>query len=135
MKKFFLSLFLMLFILTGCKKEILVPNNGIYRGVFKEIYNGTDTLAGGVVYLALWENSNSFQMVGDSLTGAPASHKGTFFIQDASRIIYTNSHVPNGQYDADHYLDTTYNYFFDDEVFEFTFDDGTTLYEYKLIRD
>lgn len=135
MKKYFLTVFFLMFLFIGCKKELLIPNNGIYRGVFREIYNETDTVSSGVVYLALWDNSSSFQMVGDSLTNAPASHNGTYFIQDASRIIYTNNSSLSSQYDSDHYLDTMYNYVFDDEIFEFSYSDGVTLYEYRLARD
>lgn len=135
MKNIILSVFCLFFVLMSCKKELLVPNNGIYRGVFREIYNETDTIASGVVYLALWESSQKFEVVGDSLTNAPASHRGLFFIQDASRIVFTNKSVEEAQYDSDHYLDTLYNYRFDDEIFEFSFQDGATLYEYNLARD
>jgi hypothetical protein len=122
------------FIILSCKKEIILPNDGIYRGVFNEIRASGDTVASGVVWFALFDDNQTFTMVGDSNTHAPHSHNGTYLIQDAKFIQYTLTGAASGGYDDDHILDTTYQYMFDDKLFEFFFQDDTVLYEYRLTR-
>jgi hypothetical protein len=128
-------IFALLAVVISCKKEVLVPNDGIYRGVFNEIRNSGDTVASGVVYLALWDSNLSFQISGDTVTNAPAPHAGTYLVDDATRMHFSSSSALQGGYDTDHYLDTTYNYTFDDTKFEFWFQDDTTLYQYRLTRN
>lgn len=122
------------FVFISCKKEIVLPNDGIYRGVFNEIWASGDTVASGVVWIALFEDNQAFTMVGDSNTSAPQSHNGTYLIQDAKFIQFSLSGLASGGYDEDHILDTTYQYTFDDELFEFFLQDDTILYEYRLKR-
>ena len=134
MKKNILYL-LLLFAVVSCKKGPPLPNNGIYRGVFREIYAGGDTVASGVVYLAMFEENNTFSLVGDSTTNAPATHNGTYNIESGNNISYFRVSDYSPQFDTDHYLDTLYSYTFDDENFEFWFQDDTIKYEYRLSRD
>ena len=122
-------------VILACKKEVNVPTEGIYRGVFNEIRNSGDTVASGLVYMALWESSLTFQIVGDTNTNAPANHSGSFLVDDATRMQFYNNSTVSGQYDPDHYLDTTYEYFFDNTIFEFSYQQDTTLYEYRLTRN
>jgi hypothetical protein len=125
----------LIFMGLSCKKDVLVPNEGIYRGIFNEIRSSGDTVASGVVYMALWESTLKFQITGDSLTNAPATHHGSYLVDDATRMQFQYGSAYSTQYDADHYLDTTYNYSFVNNTFEFWFQDDTTLYEYRLSRD
>ena len=134
MKKIVL-IFILIATLISCKKEDPIPDNGIYRGVFREIHDNGDTLASGVVYIALFEENSTFTLVGDSTTNAPASHNGTYTIESGKRINYLYTGVHQPQFDSDHYLDTLYTYFFDDELFEFWFQNGSVKYEYRLARD
>lgn len=120
--------------IMSCKKEIVPPNDGIYRGVFNEIWASGDTVASGVVWMAMFDADQTFSMIGDSITHAPHNHSGSYFIQDAKYIQFTMNGNPSGGYDDDHVLDTTFEYFFDDEIFEFWFLDDTILYEYRLTR-
>ena len=135
MLKKILPVFLLFSVVFSCKKETPFPNNGIYRGVFNEIRSSGDTVASGVVYLALFEESSGFNLVGDSLTSAPASHSGSYLIGSGNNIRFTNSNTILPIHDADHYLDTTYAYVFDEEIFKFWLVDDTTTYYYDLIRD
>lgn len=128
-------IFILFIAILSCKKEALVPNNGIYRGVFREMHLGGDTVTSGVVYLALFEENNTFSLVGDSVTSAPATHGGTYTIESGKRINYSFTGDYQPQYDNDHYLDTLYNYIFDDEILEFWFLNGDVKYEYRLARD
>lgn len=122
------------FIILSCKKEIIVPNDGIYRGVFNEIWASGDTAASGVVWFALFEESQTFSMIGDSNTSAPHNQNGTYLIQDAKFIQFSLVGAASGGYDDDHILDTTYQYTFDNKIFEFFLQDDTILYEYRLTR-
>ena len=134
-KTLFFSSVIILMVL-GCKKEITIPNNGIYRGVFNQIHHGTDTVTSGVAVIAWFENSPSYSMAGDSLTFAPASHGGEFLVVDSDKIDFSSNPISGGTYDYYHYLDTIYNYTFDDVNFNFWMErNDTILYEYKLVRD
>lgn len=119
----------------SCKKEVTTPNNGIYRGVFREIATNGDTLASGVTYLALNESNLVFTMSGDSVSNAPATHGGTYLIDNPSTMQFSNFSLIDTVYDIDHYLDTTYNYKFDDNNFKLWQIRYGKTYEYNLVRD
>lgn len=132
-KTLFLSSVIIL-MLFSCKKEITIPNNGIYRGVFNQIHNGTDTVTSGVAVIALFESNSVYNLVGDSLTHAPATHGGGYLVVDSDKIDFSSNPVSGGVYNFNHYLDTIYSYFFDDVNFNFWLERDTILYEYKLVR-
>ena len=135
MEKRLLIIFAVVAIAISCKKEIVVPNNGIYRGTFREISSGGDTLAEGVVHLALFEESGSFVVSGDSTSNAPATHGGIFVVHGATTMTFTNQSSIDTLYDIDHYLDTTYTYKFDDVNFELKQAWEGKTYEYLLVRN
>jgi hypothetical protein len=122
-------------IIISCKKEVVVPTEGIFRGVFSIIRDSGDTLNGGVVYLALWESSLTFQLAGDSITGIPASHSGSFLVDDATRMQFHSNGEVSSPYQSYHYLDTTFNYEFDGDAFNFRYKADTTTYDYRLSRN
>jgi hypothetical protein len=119
----------------SCKKEVTIPNNGIYRGAFREYSATGDTLASGLCFLAIFESDNTFKMVGDSISNAPADHAGTYLVDNATNMQFTNATPPSTSFDVDHYLDTVYNYSFDDVNFKFWQTRYGKLYEYTLVRN
>ena len=134
MKKKILTLLVLCAILIACKKEVTIPNGGIYRGTFREYSESGDTLASGLCHIAMFEHNNSFVMVGDSVSGSPADHSGTYIVDNASNMQFSSS-PSSGQFDIDHFLDTVYNYTFDDIFFNFWQTRAGKLYEYKLKRN
>lgn len=133
MKKFLFGI-LLIVLAVACKKEIVTPNNGIYRGVYRMMNSAGDTLAQGVVYLAIFESSESFSMVGDSSSMVPATHGGTYLIDGSSTMQFDNS-SGYGAFPDIFYLDTTYNYKFDDVNFELWQTKYGNLHEFKMIRN
>ena len=123
-----------LMVIISCKKEV-VPNNGIYRGVFRETDSNGDTLASGVMYLALIEDNLQFTVVGDSVSNAPASHSGMYVVDNKISMQFFYSGNYDTLYDQDHYLDTIYNYEFDNENFKFWQTRYGKTYTYDLVRD
>lgn len=121
--------------LMACKKEVTMPNNGIYRGTFYEFGQTGDTLAQGVVYIAMFESNQTFSMVGDSVNLAPASHSGTYIIDNSNYMSFTNTSAPTTLYDNDHYLDTTFQYAFDDVNFSLDLTKAGKTYQYRLVRN
>ncbi|MEO9533366.1 MAG: hypothetical protein ABJG68_10535 [Crocinitomicaceae bacterium] len=113
----------------------MVPSEGIYRGVYNIIRDSGDTLNSGVVYLALWESSLTFQVVGDSLTGIPANHSGSYLVDDATKMHFWSNTAVSPPNNANHYLDTTYNYVFTGDSLAFWYQEDTTRYDYNLIRN
>lgn len=136
MKKKLLFIFIIFALAVSCKKEVTIPNGGIYRGVFREIDQVSgDTLADGVIYLALFESSQSYTLSGDTTTSAPATHNGTYLVDNASTMQFSTTSQYSSQYDIDHYLDTVFNYTFDDINFEFWQVWDGKRYEYIMVRD
>jgi len=135
MKKLILFSFLILLGLWSCKKPVTQPNSGIYRGSFFQIYNGNDTNAQGIAYLALTKGNSAFQMSGDTASGAPVSCYGTYEILSSTQIKFVNSADIYLPYQPHYVLNATYEYFFDDHKFNLTLIDGIARYEYFLVRD
>jgi len=135
MKTLFIVPAFLLVAFASCKKPITEPNSGIYRGSFFKIYNNGDTAGQGVAVLALTSGGESFQLSGDSTTGAPLSCHGDYIINSSTQMTFTDySNVYFG-YDQYNLLDTTYNYTFDDHIFYLSLKIDTTLYEYNLVRN
>ena len=135
MKKTVLIIIALSFVILACKKKDPLPNSGIYRGTFRVIASSGDTLSDGVLNLALFESDQHFVMQGDTSTNLPASHAGTFVIDGATTMIFTNTSGSSGQYPADAYLDGTFNYVFDDVNFLLTRTIGTKNYQYDMVRN
>lgn len=133
MKK--LLLFLMLGILVlSCKKEVTVPNSGIYRGTFFKIGPSNDTIVQSITWLALNENTLTFNVTTDTTVNAPAEHGGEYLVDNVSSMTFINNTVLTPQFQPDYYLDTIYNYTFDDKNFRFWQTIGDFYYEYDLVR-
>ncbi|MEX1003601.1 MAG: hypothetical protein WDZ35_15895 [Crocinitomicaceae bacterium] len=121
-----------LLLLISCKKEVTTPNNGIYRGVYKEITVDQDTLVDALVFLVLHEENQSFTVKGDSLTNFPPDHNGTYEIIDEKQMNFEYKGVY--EYNPNHYLDTTFNYTFDDVNFTLSRKESDRTFEYKMKR-
>jgi hypothetical protein len=133
------TIFLFVFVtlvLAGCKKPVTEPNSGIYRGTFFQIYNEEDTNAQGVVNLALTKDGfgGSFQVSGDTSTGAPYSHYGTYVIDNSVSMTFDNDASVEVGYQPHYLLDTVYQYTFDDFNFTLELIIDTARYEYKMVR-
>lgn len=135
MNKRLLIIFTFSLVLLACKKDDTIPNNGIYRGVFRVFASSGDTLADGAFNLALFESDQHFVMEGDTSTNLPASHAGTFVVDGATTMIFTNTSGSSVLYPTDAYLDGTFNYVFDDVNFVLTRTVGTKNYEYDMVRN
>jgi hypothetical protein len=133
MKRLLLIFFVSSIFLFSCRKPASMPNNGIYHGLFYKIHDTGDTLIGGVVDFALSEAQQSFALQGDSISNAPFSHGGHYTIENSTHITYSSNPAPGT--DPLLYLDTTYQYKFDDINFEFWTTVGQIKLEYKLERD
>ena len=135
MKLLFFPFVCVVLLVAGCKKPVTEPNSGIYRGAFLEICDNGDTMGTGVAYLAITEGSLSFQLSGDTATGAPKSCYGTYSILSATQISFVNqaTNVDVG-YHPHLVLDTVYDYTFDDHYFHLNLKVDTTLFKYELIR-
>lgn len=122
--------------LTGCKKPTTEPNSGLYRGSFFQIYDNGDTNGQGIAYISLNDANNSFQMSGDTNTGAPYPCYGTYSIDNSTQITFYNAATSfDVGYQPHYLLDTTYTYTFNNKDFTLDFDDDTARYEYNLMRD
>lgn len=135
MKNILLIIITLSFGLLACKKKDPIPNSGIYRGVFRVISSAGDTLGDGVLNLALFDSDQHFVMEGDTSTNIPASHAGTFVVDGATTMIFTNTSTVSTQYPTEAYLDGSFNYVFDDVNFLLTRTVGTTNYEYDMVRN
>ncbi|NOQ70471.1 MAG: hypothetical protein GQ574_00630 [Crocinitomix sp.] len=139
LKKLFGVLFLLALVFASCKKDgPLTPTNGIYRGVFSRIYNATDTIGTGVVFLALNEADSSFIMTGDTSSNAPYSCNGSFKLMPG-KIEFINAAfiteiTEDPVYDPFYVLDTVFEYEFLDTGFFLQLNLDTVVYDYKLTR-
>ena len=133
MKKLLL-LFMLGILVIACKKEVLVPNSGIYRGTFTKYDSAGDTIVNAVTWMSMDDNQLTFTMTTDSLVFAPAQHYGTYAVENASAITFKNSSDVGPPYQPDYYLDTIYTYSFDDKNFKFWQTIGDYFYEYDLVR-
>lgn len=127
---------LILSVFTACKKPVTEPNSGIYRGPFFQIYNDEDTIAEGIVNIALTKEGfgGKFQVSGDTITGAPHSHYGTYVIDNSTHMTFENDANVDLGYQPHYVLDTTYKYTFDDHNFTLELIIDTARYEYIMVR-
>ncbi|MCB9222606.1 MAG: hypothetical protein R2780_13290 [Crocinitomicaceae bacterium] len=132
MRKFFIIFLLSSLVFASCKKPETTPNNGIYHGLLYRIGNNGDTVGGGVVDFALFEANSAFSMAADSVSHTPAQHNGDFTIQSSSLISFTNKSPVT--YHPDGYLDTVFNYTFDNVNFHLWVQKPDVLLDYKLVR-
>tara|TARA_B110000037_G_scaffold53567_1_gene65662 strand:+ start:45118 stop:45546 length:429 start_codon:yes stop_codon:yes gene_type:complete len=139
LKILFGTLFAVILVFSSCKKdEPLTPTNGIYRGVFSRIYNGSDTIGAGVVYLALNEVDSTFILGGDTSSNAPYSCSGFFKLQPGNIEFINTAFVAeltaDDAVDSLYILDTVFQYEFLDTGFYFHLDLDTVSYDYNLTR-
>lgn len=122
---------------ASCKKPITKPNSGIYRGTFYQIYNNEDTNAQGVAVLALSADGDAgtFNMSGDTSSGAPYTCYGDYSINNATTMTFNNKGIVDVGYQPHYLLDTVYYYTFDNQKFTLDLEIDTARYEYKMIRD
>jgi hypothetical protein len=131
-----LPIFALIFVLmSACKKPVTQPNSGLYRGTFFQIYENGDTNGQGIAYISLNDGNNSFQMSGDTNTGAPYPCYGTYSIDNSTHMTFYNAASVDVGFQPHYLLDTTYAYTFDNKKFTLDLTDDTVRYEYNLLRD
>ena len=128
----------MLFLTVACKKDTVVVNAGIYRGVFYYIATPSkDTLNEGICNLAIFDKKKRYVLSGDTITGVPKNSQG-FYNIDATTITFIQT-LGSGEFffDKNLELDTTYSYTFSDTASVFNMDlvTDTYTYSYRLRRD
>lgn len=136
MTRVFVVFGLMMVLAVSCKKPVTQPNSGIYRGTFCEIYDNGDTNGQGIAVIALTADgsSGSFNMNGDTATGAPYPCYGSYVVNNGTQMTFNNDGNFETGYHPNYVLDTVYTYTFDNYNFKFNLKIDTTLFEYKLIR-
>lgn len=138
-KKLFGALFVLILVFASCKKnKPLTPTNGIYRGVFSRILNGTDTVGTGVVNLTINELDSTFFMAGDTSSNAPYTCNGNFKLTSGKIEFVNSAFIPefteDPYYDPFYVLDTLFDYEFIDPGFNIYLNLDTVVYEYVLAR-
>ena len=137
-KNIFGVLFITLLGFASCKKDALTPTNGIYRGVFTRVLNGTDTAGSGIVHMTINESDSTFIMSGDTSSNAPYSCSGIFKLTSGKIEFINSAFIPefteDPYYNPLYVLDTVYEYEFLDTGFYFHLQIDTVNYGYELLR-
>ena len=86
--------------------------------------------------ISINDNSEAFSFNVDTTSSIPFPCSGSYSILDATKMKFTtNSYRDTSSTVNQHlYLDTTYNYVFDDVRFDLIKTIDTTVYEYNFIR-
>ncbi|UKN02480.1 hypothetical protein K6119_02960 [Paracrocinitomix mangrovi] len=120
-------------LLISCKKKpVTVPNAGIYNGMFTEYDSTGNPLAQGSFVLALFTHNSTYQLSGDSVNFSPPTHKGEWYTNNATTAVFSTAY---SGYNPNYYLDTVYNYTFDNINFTLTQTIDGKIYEYVMVRD
>lgn len=135
MKKLTLFVLFVALVFFSCKKPSTTPNSGIYSGTFTARVNGVPEATGNVT-LALFENGSSYALSGDTTTGTPLSHGGTWSIQSGSIIYFTwdKGAVYANATDSTYLLDSAFTYTFNDVNFSVSQIVDSAEYTYELTR-
>jgi hypothetical protein len=123
-------------IVLACKKTVTQPKSGIFRGVFEMTGTNGGGYETGDCTISLNDVTSVFALSVDTTATYPLASSGIYNIIDATKMSFSqNSGVDPMEFDIRHlYLDTTYNYNFDDNVFELKKQVDTILYEYRFVR-
>ena len=115
MKKIFYT-FALVFVFMACKKTITQPRSGIFRGVFEMTGTNGGGFESGDCTIALNDVSNTFSLSVDTTASYPFACGGTYNMIDGVKMEFSRSGgVDTSEFDVRHmYLDTVYNYVFDD---------------------
>ena len=138
MKNFFYLISFVVILTVSCKKDVVIVNNGIYRGVFYKIKTAnSDTINEGVCNLAIFDENQTFSLKGDTATGVPKNCNGNYEISDTEMIFENTAAIGEFFYDQFLYLDTIYAYTFSDtaSTFDLEFYSPTHSYIYRLRRN
>ena len=138
MKNFFYLFSLVLILTVACKKDTVVVNAGIYRGVFYYISTASsDTLNEGVCNLAIFDKKKNFSLSGDTATGIPKSCSGFYNIDETTITFVKTSESGEFFFDKNLELDTVYSYTFSDtaSTFDMYLKTDTYTYSYRLNRN
>ena len=135
MKKIFF-VFLLGLSVTACKKAVTQPKSGIFRGVFEMTGLNGGGFETGDCTMSLNDVSNAFALSVDTSSVFPIESSGFYNTIDATKMrFFENGGVGDLHFHIRHlYLDTIYNYTFDDNIFELKKQVDTVLYEYRFVR-
>ncbi|MBD3639143.1 MAG: hypothetical protein HUJ25_17440 [Crocinitomicaceae bacterium] len=135
MEKKLLILFGFAALFVACKKEITVPNSGIYSGTFTQYDTAGNSAVTGNVYFVLYESNQTFFVRGDTVTDIPVTHNGSYVVDHSTQMTFKYTGDYDSLIDLNQYLDTIYNYTFDDINFTLSQTRDGKLYEYIMQRD
>ena len=135
MKKIFCIIGLGLAILA-CEKTVTQPKSGIFRGVFEMTGTNGGGFETGDCSISLNDVTGSYSLSVDTTSAYPLGSGGTYLVVDATKMsfIATTPRDTSALINQHLYLDTTYNYTFDDNIFELKKQVDTVLYEYRFVR-
>ena len=119
MKKVFCIIVLVV-IAIACKKTVTQPKSGVFRGVFEMTGVNGGGYETGDCSIALNDVTGSYSLSVDTTSQYPYASGGTYVVIDATKMSFdvTTTVDTSSSLDQHLYLDTTYNYTFDDNVFE-----------------
>ena len=131
-----ISVIILLFAITSCKKEYVQPRSGIFRGVFQM----TGLNGGGYetndCTIAINDKDGHYSFSVDTTGTVPFPSTGSYVILDGTNmkfdIMYGRD--TSSLINQNLYLNDTYTYYFDDTRFELSKKVDSILYEYKFIR-
>ncbi len=134
MKKVLYTIVLGLTVIA-CKKTVTQPRSGIFRGVFEMTGVNGGGFETGDCTVALNDQTGKFVLSVDTTSVVPYATYGNYTINDGTKMNFIASSVDTSALVDQHlYLDSTYNYIFDDDVFELKKQVDTVKYEYRFVR-
>ena len=102
--------------LTSCKKPIVQPTSGIFRGTFEMKNADGELLETSSCTISINDNNEAFALNVDTTSSIPFPCSGFYAILDATKMRFITNSLIDTSASVNHhlYLDTTYNYVFDD---------------------
>jgi hypothetical protein len=133
MKKYFVFGLLAIAFLS-CKKTYNEPRAGIFRGSYEVLgLNGGGFLSGDCT-IALDDVQGKYSFNTDTTGSLYFPSSGFYNLVDGTKMDFIQKSLQNPSIDRNLYLDSTFNYIFDDTRFELTRTIDTIKYDYKFIR-
>lgn len=121
-------------VFVSCKKTYSEPRAGIFRGSYEILgLNGGGILSGDCT-IALNDVSQSYSFNTDTTGSLYFPSNGVYTIIDGTKIDFIQNTAKNIYLNPNIYVDSTFNYLFDDTRFELTRTIDTIKYDYKFIR-
>lgn len=121
-------------VFVSCKKTYSEPRAGIFRGSYEILgLNGGGFLSGDCT-IALDDVQGKYSFNTDTTGSLYFPSSGFYTLVDGTKMNFIQKTLKTPTVDPYVYLDSTFNYVFDDTRFELTRTIDTIKYDYKFIR-